>query len=801
MSAEYLACRNKITELTSWYDANLAKRNEATTRLQLIDRLFFDCLGWSRNDVHSEDAYQGQYADYTFLYPRRLLIVEAKKEGIYFELPAGVQRLEHSIQALLRTTPELRAAMEQVARYCQQRGVPYAAVANGHQLVLFLGSRADGHPPFEGTALVFSSLAHMRDSFLDLWNLLSKSAMEQQLLRTRLVGQSEVNLPRKLSATIHPYPGIKGRNPFQSSMKAVSEFILEDIIRARDLEKAFLKACYCASGALSEYSLLNKQMLQARYAALFDSEHPGPATTPAAEYGVVSPELLAQSFSRRPILLIGDVGVGKTTFIRQFINIEPSFASSAVAIYIDFGSKGSLASDLRAFIVDEIDRQLLEDCNIDTQEESFVRRIYGPELGRFAVGVNKPLKAKKPALFQQKEIDFLENLAKNKEEHVRRALATISADLRKQIVVFLDNTDQRSEQDQQAAFLIAQEMAERWQAVIYVTLRPETYHASMRRGALTGYHPKAFTIAPPRIERVIRKRLIFGLRVTSGQIPLGAATRAANMDLSSLELLLKVFLRSTTRSDVSSRRDDLMRCVENIAAGNVRLALELVRGFFGSGHVDTQKIITKGGGYLIPLHEFLRAIIYGDSIHYDPSRSPIANVFDISTPDPREHFLQLILLGYLRRPALQCSDEGFVKVEVIYEYCQGLGYTPEQIDVAIIRAFGKRLIETAARRIPEPGKIDGFAVRPSSIGVYHLDELSSSFTYVDAVVVDTPILDPQLQQYIKDVHSLSERVERAFVFREYLDRSWELLRSSDISLDWPEKSNQVAVLLKRLSQG
>ena len=240
MSAEYLACSSKVAELASWYEANVAKRNEATTRLQLIDRLFFDCLGWSRNDVHSEDAYQGQYADYTFLYPRRLLIVEAKKEGVYFELPAGVQRLEHSIQALLRTTPELRAAMEQVARYCQQRGVPYAAVANGHQLVLFLGSRADGRPPFEGTALVFSSLAHMRDSFLDLWNLLSKSAMEQQLLRTRLVGQSEVNLPRKLSASIHPYPGTKGRNPFQSSMKAVSEFILEDIIRARDLEKTAL---------------------------------------------------------------------------------------------------------------------------------------------------------------------------------------------------------------------------------------------------------------------------------------------------------------------------------------------------------------------------------------------------------------------------------------------------------------------------------------------------------------------------------------------------------------------------------
>jgi hypothetical protein len=269
-------------------------------------------------------------------------------------------------------------------------------------------------------------------------------------------------------------------------------------------------------------------------------------------------------------------------------------------------------------------------------------------------------------------------------------------------VIFFDNTDQRTEEDQQAAFLIAQEMAERWQAMIYMTLRPETYHASMRRGALTGYHPKAFTIAPPRIEKVIKKRLVFGLRVTSGQVPLGSAVRASHMDLASLQMLLRVFLRSAIRNDTSPKKDELMRCIENVSSGNVRLALELVRGFFGSGHVDTQKIIAKvrdDGGYFIPLHEFHRAIIYGDNTYYDPSRSPIANVFDITTADPKEHFLQPIVIAYLKHPAIERTNEGFVPVDMVYEYCQGLGYTPEQIDVAVIRTFGKRLIETAAKRI------------------------------------------------------------------------------------------------------
>ncbi len=806
--SEYLQSLDAITELAAWYSEHEARRNEATTRLQLIDRVFFECLGWSRDDVSLEEPYGGQYADYTFIFPRKLLIAEAKKEGVYFELPAGPMRLQQSISALLRTTPELRSAMEQVATYCQKRGVPYATVTNGHQFITFVATRSDGLPPFEGMAMVFNSLTQARDNFLEFWNLLSKSAMEQQLLRARLLGQTEVNLPPKLSATLHPYPGTKGRNPFQASMKLVSELILEDITKAPQLERQFLKACYCASGALSEYSLQNKQILEARYAALFDSGSPGPTTAPAVQYGLVNAEILAQSFSRRPILLIGDVGVGKTTFIRQLINTDPAFADKAIALYIDFGSKGTLAEDLKSYIISEIDRQLAKEHHLDTLEDQFVRRVYSLDLQRFAGGVNKSLQKKKRSLFEQKEIEYLEQLLSKREEHMRLSLAQISMELRKQIVIFLDNTDQRSEQDQQAAFLIAQEMANRWQAMIYITLRPETYHASMRRGALTGYHPKAFTIAPPRIDRVIRKRLVFALKVTMGRVLVDNILKTAHLDLSSLEILLRVFLRSTSTSTLntapSSRRHDLMRCVENIAAGNVRLALELVRGFFGSGHVDTQKIINKvkdEGGYHIPLHEFQRAMIYGDNVHYDPSRSPVANIFDISTADLKEHFLQGILIAFLRLPGIQRSEEGFVPVKAVYEYCQGLGFTPEQVDFAVTRCVSKRLLETAARRIPEPGRIDGFALRPTSLGLYHIQELLGTFTYLDAVTVDTPILEKNLREFVVDAHSLADRVERAFVFREYLDQAWAALPTTDLPLDWPTKSQQVLALLTRLNPG
>jgi hypothetical protein len=50
-----------------------------------------------------------------------------------------------------------------------------------------------------------------------------------------------------------------------------------------------------------------------------------------------------------------------------------------------------------------------------------------------------------------------------------------------------------------------------------------------------------------------------------------------------------------------------------------------VTAFIGSGHVDAEKILEiaeEYGGNVIPIHEFMRAVIYGDFEHYDPEPSP-----------------------------------------------------------------------------------------------------------------------------------------------------------------------------------
>jgi hypothetical protein len=628
--ADYELGERNVRVLATWYTLNSKNRNEATTRLHIIDRLFFDCLGWDREHVVVEDAENREYTDYTFVFPRRLLIVEAKKEGTYFELPVGHSNLDYSIGPLLRASRPLKGALEQVGGYCQRRGVRFGAVTNGHQLVAFIASRDDGRPPYDGTALVFPSLDFMAAHFIELWNALSRPAVEEQRLRVRLLGGVRPRSPIKLSARLSAFPGTKSRNTMQANLQDMGELILEDLVQTKELEPTFIRECYSQSGALSQHAQISRTILRARYAALFDSQNPGPALTSVTDKRGISPDLLAEGLARRPILLIGDVGVGKTTFIRNLLYTESeALKTTAVTIYLDLGRRGALALDLKKLILDDIERQLLEKYETDIGSDQFVRSVYGAQLGRFQHSPVARLKKTKPKAYEEREVEFLQRFLDNREEHLRSSLEFISRSTHRQIVIFLDNTDQRNDRDQEDAFLIAQEMSEQWSAVVFLPLRPETFHASRQRGALTGYHTRAFTVSPPRIDHILQKRLTFGLRIARGEYPIPNLPANVTVKLEGLQTLIECFLHSLSRSQ------ELIECIDNIASGNVRTALDLVKDFFGSGHIDTQKIIEKYryDDYVVPLHEFLRAVIYRDSEYYDPGRSLIGNLFDISALD------------------------------------------------------------------------------------------------------------------------------------------------------------------------
>lgn len=795
MSVQYDLAAKAIDELASWYEQHKASRNEATTRSQLIDRLLFGCLAWPRDAVTMEDSHEGTYTDYTLRAPRPCVLLEAKKEGKCFEIPAGAAHGKYRIPNLLKGNDGLRSTMQQVANYCQNRGVQIALVSNGHQLLAYVAVRTDGVPPLQGDAVVFGSLQSMAGQFLQLWNYLSPQSLQEETLIHALLGDYQENLPPKLSAATRGYPGIKKRTMAQTDLQIVGELILEDVTRSRELEPRFLSYCYSKSGALSQYALISRQILEARYSALQHPDVRAPAAAPAVERDGITPDLFVEGLGRRPILILGDVGVGKTAFIRHLLLVESDeLVADGLLLYVDLGSRAALGQDIGDLLISEIQKQLLHDYEVDIASSSFVRGVYNLDLARFREGIYAPLASADPPEYQTREIAFLEDLVCDKREHLRRSIGHIVRGRSRHVIVVIDNADQRDDQIQQQAFLAAQEIADNWLATVFVALRIETFHKSQRSGTLSAYHSKAFTISPPRIDRVLDKRLEFALKLTSGEISVSRLGQDIGINLERLDIIIRVFL--------SSLRDntELVEFLENIAGGNVRLALDFVRGFFGSAHVNTEKIIRiyeESGSYLVPIHEFFRAVALGDSEHYDARSSAIANLFDVSTPDEKEHFLLPLLLSYLQSHATT-GDRGFVEMQTIYERLQAFGYTPHQVDSSVRRGVRHKLAEDEFGT--DLTTVEGAqSLRLTTIGAYHVTRLAGTFMYLDAIVIDTPIMERDVRQRIENTDDLHARIQRCSLFLGYLDNCWGHLDVPEAPLQWEAISKEAQEDIARIA--
>jgi len=61
----------------------------------------------------------------------------------------------------------------------------------------------------------------------------------------------------------------------------------------------------------------------------------------------------------------------------------------------------------------------------------------------------------------------------------------------------------------------------------------------------------------------------------------------------------------------------------------------------------------------------------------------------------------------------------------------------------------------------------------------------NSFTYVDAIIVDTPIFIDDVKGKILNVFNITERTERAKIFVDYLNAIWEKVSLKTSLLNWP----------------
>jgi len=764
--------------------------NEATTRLRAIDSILFDVLGWSRTSVETERYCRCEgYSDYALFHGNDLaLIIEAKRDRESFLLPdLQFPDTPVAFSLLAKECPAAEKALRQALGYAAAEGARYIAITNGHQWLMGL-TFVPNQKIEQRSVFVFESYRAIRDTkFRTFFNCFSPEAICGNRPSQSLIESRKALAPPKLSASIINYPVAAGRNVIANELYVSTATVLEEV-RSEETSEQFLTACYVTpqqnAGVLTQTRELISQRL-----SLDQHSRSIPGSSIESVIDKHSPE--------KPVIVLGKVGHGKSTFLRYLRRVQAKdLLEQYIQIDVNFIDRPETPEQVGPYIYKRIEEQLLEEYQTDIHANNLVRGFLHGDIERFKRSYEGQQYAEGTEEYKAAERHFVQQIRNDPHvyltrvfEHLRRG--RIRDGKGHSVAIFLDNLDRRIDSIQEEAFLRASAMARDWAAVLFVCLRPGTFYRSAHFGVLDSVAPLTVTVTSPKTHLLVSKRLKYAKKVALGiaETKRGNSGGSFGKDLS-LELpSVAEFLESIADSFWSSRAlSDLFDAVSN---GNARDLLQYVHRVLTSMHLDTRKILAKikKGGYQMPVHEALRALLYGDSLHYDPERSIFINVFDIARSDPAEHFSRLLILRHLLHCQSGPPNYGYATVsQVVSTVCQ-IGFSDQHVAEGVEYLFEKGCLESKLSYDRWDRSID--VIRLTARGRYTVTTLVRTFNYVDAVCVDTPIVVDTFRDVLQDVLAIRDRLNRCRVFLKYLDQCAQSLADSQSFEFWVSISRDV----------
>jgi hypothetical protein len=756
--------------------------NEDTTRMRAIDTVVFEILGWDRTTVETEKFCRGNgFADYVFHREQSVvLVLEAKKDGEAFVLPnRSYGKRPVSFDLIAQECPSAEAAMAQAIGYAAQLGSKYVAISNGHQWLLTLCFVAN-QPLRKRSVFIFESVGAIVDRFDQFWKCFSPDGAFSNTAAEELLECRKAPPPPKLASQIPNYPAPADRNVIANELSVVLKILWEDLNKEEDRD--FLEDCYVTPDISDDALALAKELIDARrrsdeieMSEALDAKH--------------VPNLIHDYATDKPIVVLGRIGHGKSTLLKYLRLVKAAETlKKYIQININFIDRPDAREDVGSYCLNQVESQLDEKYKIVIDEDGFSRGVLGYDLQKYKSSSEGKLFADDQFNYKRHEVSHIVKLQQDRHNYLAKVFRHLKKGRGYSIAIFFDNLDRRVDPIQEEAFLKASAMARDWGCLVFVCLRPSTFFRSKGDGVLDSLAPKTISVVSPKLSVVLKKRFRYARRLAEGENIRGKIGRAAVLDPSLTFDLPRVveFLECCERSFFKNRKLSLL--FEAVSNGDIREALRYVGDVLVSQHFNTKKIlefIEQEEDYVISDHEAQRALLYGDSFHYDPSRSVFVNLFDTLHADPMEHFSRFLTLHYLNRIGQGPPARGYCSIQSVSQYLCQLGYSDGHAKQTIEFLYSKKCCEPRIPEVVWTAVGDG-DIRITNLGRYHTAHLICTFEYLDAVVVDTPIINATLKKIIRDEWDILSRIDRAKMFADYLQDCSQAMRDADAIAAWSQ---------------
>ena len=724
---------------------------EEDARFQVIDRMLTEVLGWNHSEIRTERNTDSGYVDY-LIYSggRNRLVLEAKRMSKLLIDTINPKVGEYKVNgAALDSAID---GLKQAKRYCIDTGTGFAVLTTGIEWIGFLAVRTDGTSPKEGKAIVFPNLQSIQAKFAKFYDLFSR--------------ESVLNEDYKI--VIHQAEGLQIQSVVElyTIVDSAQIRLLNKTKIASDLDQIFREFFSSMSGE-HDIEMLSRCFVETKESREADSSLEKITRKLLNKIEVVSHgkdnelqkhiKLAVETQRGDFVLIIGNKGAGKSTFIDRFFRLilEKSIRDKCLVLRVDLRDSPGDIETITEWIIkelkDEIEGQLFKQES-PTYEE--LQGIFYKEYERWKKGEYKYLYEHDKKEFKIKFGEYIYNLSKDSPlEYVIRLLQdSVRSRLMMPCLIF-DNADHYPQQFQDAVFQFAQSIFRKVITFVIFPITDRTIWQLSKSGPFQSYDTTKFYLPVPSTKDVLSKRVDFVKHKIEEsnrreEYFLKKGIKLNLQDINAFAVCLE---------EVFVKTDFVGRIIGWLANFDIRRSLQITQRIITSPRIsidDLVKTFLAGNSLMIPEWDIMRALISGDYTYFNQEENDfILNMFSIKRDRVTSPLIKLSIIVLLQNRELSAttSELSYMSVEDVMNYLEPLGFSRTVVKHYMLTLLQHRLIEPYDPT--EDIIYEDLRVKVTSAGKIHYELATNNETYVTQMALTTPIRDNLLITKQREIFS------------------------------------------------
>ncbi|WP_306127894.1 AAA family ATPase [Roseovarius sp. MMSF_3350] len=750
---------------------------EEDAKIQIINRVITECLGWNFAEIGAERAHESGYSDYLVtLAGRNALIVEAKRVG-RMEIRVADKAVQKNLKLDGPALADTTKGISQAASYAQPNGVPVGVLSDGNAWIIFKPT-IPGENYLTKQAFVFPSFDAVIAKFSIFYDLLAREPFSRKVYNLMF---DELHNARILLA--NPLTAAIGETEISRQQKSKLAFDLEPVfdsffsrITGKD-DQDLIIDCFVETteSRIADHSL---EKMTARVLGNLSSRSAS-VEEELSDFLSNAVELDAGE----SVFIVGPTGSGKSTFIERFFKrtLSAETRSKCIPVRLNFlEASGSIEPTLNWItetLIQNLEAALYTDGHPTWDE---LRGLYFSDYRRQSTGVHAKLYSRDKDAFQEKFGEFMaDKVERDREGYLKRILSDIVHNRKKLPVIVADNTDEFPPETKEAVFQFIQSLrVHSKHCILIFPITDRSAWSFTKSDIYSIYQSKSFFLPTPPPREVFRRRIDYLKEklITADHAETGKTyltDRNISISIANLSSFADV-VEDAFVSDVFAAK-----ILGEFSNYNIRRTLRLARRVITSPIFQIEDLIVAfaSGSATFNRHaKFMNALLKGDYNFYnqnDADAAEIVPVFSVDRKFKQSPLLKIRILTLLEATfsGARNVEERHVSIGSISDYFQGIGCTEASIDTAIDHLLNANLVEPFDPSNRSLDAAQRLAINYS--GKVHLRLATNNQVFFEQMALTTELSDSDVARLIAAAYRSKQPVHEKFanirtVFAQYL---------------------------------